>query len=158
MKTGRQDVSPAAEEDVMTGRSSTRAIAVALLCAGIGGNIAVAASGSDEEAAARGAVTYRVYCASCHGAGAHGDGKLAKSLDPKPADLTQLAKRNDGVFPAERAREVIDGRKEVAEHGDRDMPVWGQSFQQEGKGDQEKAIAAKVDDLVAYLASIQLKS
>jgi len=155
MVAGRQGVSPAPEEDVMTRSPSFRVLAIALLCAGIGAGVATA-SGSDEDAAARGAVTYRVYCASCHGAAAHGDGKLAKSLDPKPADLTALARKNDdGVFPAERVREVIDGRKEIAEHGDRDMPVWGQSFQREGKGDQEKAVAAKLDDLVAYLASIQ---
>ena len=128
----------------MTRRPSSRALVIALLCAGVVGSIAAAATGGDDEAAARGAVTYRVYCASCHGASAHGDGKLAKSLTTKPADLTTLARKNGGVFPAARVREVIDGREEVAQHGDRDMPVWGASLE-----------AAKIDDLVAYIASIQ---
>ena len=141
------------EEDAMS-RRAPRTLAMALLALATGAGL-TAVLASDADSAARGAVTYRIYCSNCHGAAAKGDGRLAKSLVRKPADLTQLARKNAGVYPADEVREYIDGRKDVAEHGERDMPVWGESFQKgEGK-DAEKAAAAKLDDLVAYLASIQ---
>lgn len=39
------------------------------------------------------------YCAACHGLSGTGDGEGAAALARAPADLTQLARRNDGVFP-----------------------------------------------------------
>jgi mono/diheme cytochrome c family protein len=113
------------------------------------------------EPAGRGGVTYRIYCGSCHGKNAKGDGKLAESLRQRPADLTLLARNNGGVFDADAVRQAIDGRQEVAAHGDRDMPVWGLSFQQPGDGEagtpeaKEEEILARLDDLVAYLATVQ---
>lgn len=109
----------------------------------------------------RGAVTYRVYCSICHGRAARGDGRLAEALRQRPADLTLLARRNGGVFDAEKVRESIDGRKDVAAHGDSDMPMWGFSFQQGGDLDSENGkmseeqVRARLDDLVAYLATLQ---
>jgi hypothetical protein len=44
----------------------------------------------------------------------------------------------------------------VATHGERDMPVWGLSFRYpEAQEDQEVAIRARLEDLVAFLATIQ---
>lgn len=72
---------------------------------------------------------YRENCAVCHGMAGKGDGPLAGRVDTRGgADLTQLARANDGVFPVERAYEVIDGRQEIVAHGSRDMPVWGSAF------------------------------
>src|SRR3974390_1886857 len=67
-------------------------------------------------------------CAACHGVDGEGKGPLSTQLKVPPADLTILAKKNNGVFPFEAIYEVIDGRKEVAAHGTRDMPVWGNRF------------------------------
>lgn len=39
-----------------------------------------------------------------------------------------LQKNNEGVFSVDHIYEVIDGRAEVALHGIRDMPVWGQRY------------------------------
>jgi Cytochrome c len=63
---------------------------------------------------APGADEFRNSCAVCHGEDGRGDGPLAKVLTVKPADLTQIAKRNDGVFPVEKVSETIDGRQQVA--------------------------------------------
>jgi mono/diheme cytochrome c family protein len=110
----------------------------------------------DRETAARGSVMYRVYCSNCHGRAGKGDGKLATSLVTAPADLTQLARNNGGVFDADQVYAAIDGREEVAAHGERDMPVWGLSFRHpEAEDDQEPAIRARLEDLVAFLATIQ---
>ena len=55
-------------------------------------------------------------CASCHGISGKGNGPLAAVLTTRPTDLTQLAKRNDGVLPMARLYEVIDGAN-VPLHG-----------------------------------------
>lgn len=107
---------------------------------------------------ARGRVSYRLYCASCHGPAAQGDGPVAPYLKTKPVDLTQLKQHNDGKFPAERVFASIDGRDAsvVPAHGPRDMPVWGMSFQDPAKDTNQEADARqKIADLVAFLEGLQ---
>src|SRR5262245_52192216 len=93
------------------------------------------------------------YCASCHGPDGRGSGPVAAALKTRPADLTTLAERNGGVFPAERLRQLIEGRGPAA-HGDRTMPVWGVVFKRQGNATEDTA-GARIDALVAYLQSIQ---
>ncbi len=100
---------------------------------------------------------FRAYCGSCHGFSARGDGPIAKYLRVPPADLTQLAKRNEGVFPKERVHHIIDGRQVVKVHGDSQMPVWGDVFKRSGVGVTEESINQSVDRLVAYIESLQEK-
>lgn len=104
--------------------------------------------------AAKGGVGFRLACASCHGQDAKGNGPVAEYLKIPPSDLTQLAARNDGTFPTDRVRASIDGREPARGHGQRDMPVWGEVFASD-RG--EEAAAAKLDELVAFIASIQEK-
>ena len=110
---------------------------------------------------AKGRVTYRVYCINCHGAKAKGDGTLAEMLTTKPSDLTQMKTSNDGSFPADQVRDVIDGRTGVRGHGMKEMPVWGDVFQTsslEPSGSDESGeerSKRKVHELVLYLESIQ---
>ncbi len=121
--------------------------------------------GEDEASgfmAAKGRVTFRVYCASCHGARATGDGNIAKYLKVPPADLTTIASRRDGVFPASEITAYIDGRRETRGHGSRDMPVWGDVFQSplsdtEPGPDEtsEQRVTRKLKELVRFLESIQ---
>lgn len=81
-----------------------------------------------EEVVKAGRPTYEQYCAVCHGPAGKGDGGAATLLTVKPADLTQLSKKNNGVFPFWQVYRVIDGREEVKGHGTREMPIWGRSF------------------------------
>ena len=47
----------------------------------------------------RGAKIYRGQCAACHGAKAAGDGEMADSFDPKPANLVmRLRNHSEGDF------------------------------------------------------------
>ena len=43
----------------------------------------------------------------------------------KPANLTILAKRNNGVFAADAVYKRIDGRDTRTSHGSSEMPIWG---------------------------------
>jgi len=105
---------------------------------------------------------FRNSCASCHGEDGRGAGFLTRIFrGVDPGDLTQLSKKNEGVFPLERVFEVIDGRKEVAAHGERKMPVWGdrymaQSMTRLGPGPMNDFVVRKrVLELVYYIQSIQ---
>lgn len=112
--------------------------------------------------AAKGRVTFRTYCASCHGVEALGNGNVARFLTVQPADLTRISERYGGEFPADRIREIIDGRVEVRTHGSKEMPIWGDVFQDplslEGATDEDMEQRAQrmVDELVLYLETIQV--
>lgn len=56
-----------------------------------------------------GAKLFQDNCQACHGSGGRGDGPLANDLPRRPADLTGIAARNDGVFPMAGVMSTIDG-------------------------------------------------
>ena len=78
-----------------------------------------------EAPAMPGAELYREFCASCHGVKGHGNGPVASSLRQKVPDLTLIAKRRGGSFPAEEIHRIVDGRLIPRAHGSAEMPVWG---------------------------------
>ena len=103
----------------------------------------------------KGPELFHAYCASCHGAAAHGDGPAASNLKTKVPDLTVLAKHNNGKFPALQVRDLIDGRPSVLSHGSRAMPVWGPIFHQVEEDRDFGEV--RLTNLVKYLESIQQK-
>jgi hypothetical protein len=58
-----------------------------------------------------GKMNYESNSAACHGQSGKGDGPVSVELRAKPTDLTLIAKRNGGVFPAEVLYQIIDGKK-----------------------------------------------
>ncbi len=99
---------------------------------------------------------YAEYCAVCHGKEGKGDGPMAKALKVAPPDLTHLAARSGGRFPAERVQKIIAGKEQVsAGHGTREMPVWGPIFSQIA-WDQDLG-QIRVYNLAKYLEKIQAK-
>ena len=100
-----------------------------------------------------GRMLFATYCASCHGIGGRGNGPAAEELRRRPADLTQFAKRNGGVFNGVRIHTIVDGRA-VKAHGTMEMPVWGDAFKWR-EGLPEEGIKVRIDALVRYLESIQ---
>jgi mono/diheme cytochrome c family protein len=118
-----------------------------------------------------GKVEYESSCAACHGADGKGMGPVADALKTKPADLTMLAKQNNGVFPFGRIYDVIDGREAVKSHGVRDMPIWGFRYSPApipgfGPGapyfvdplyDREPVIRGRILAVIDYLYRIQAK-
>ena len=101
-----------------------------------------------------GSEMYKTWCATCHGEIGKGDGPTASELKTRPADLTQLAKKNGGKFPTEKVRNYIEGAAPVAAHGSREMPVWGTFFRQLG---DDKAATYRIVTLANYVASLQAK-
>lgn len=100
---------------------------------------------------------FHQYCAACHGDSAKGDGPIASSLRRHPANLTELARRNDGTFPADQVFRIIDGSKPVPGHGGPDMPEWGDVFGKSAASTNADAVKTRIDAIVKYLESIQVK-
>ncbi|HUS97623.1 MAG TPA: cytochrome C [Hyphomicrobiaceae bacterium] len=124
--------------------------------AALTGNLKMAAA-SDEHL---GLTEYEVACMPCHGATGRGDGPLAKQTQKPPPDLTRIARLNGGTFPSQRISGMIDGRVAVAEHGARDMPVWGDRYRASGDpADNKRTIEARararIQALVRFLEAIQ---
>jgi len=146
------------------GVSTMTFLALALLLA-LSSPCAASPQESEEGAgfsAAKGRVTYRVYCINCHGATAKGDGSLAELLTVTPADLTAIESGSDEGFPKERIYDVVDGRSVgVRGHGMKEMPVWGDvfqtsSFEPSGNGEEgEERAQRKIWEVVYYIESIQ---
>lgn len=90
---------------------------------------------SPERPPTSGDLLFTRHCASCHGTDGKGNGPLAASLNTPPTDLTTIQARTGGVWDGAAVMGVIDGRRRVAAHGPREMPVWGAVFVDEVRDD-----------------------
>jgi mono/diheme cytochrome c family protein len=111
------------ERDMM--ESGAKWVIVAGLVAGLAAGFAAAAQAEDFDI---GKSEFQSSCASCHGTDARGKGPVSGQLKTAPADLTVLARNNNGVFPMNAVYETISGLKTVPAHGNREMPIWGERF------------------------------
>ena len=94
------------------------------------------------------------YCAACHGTDAKGTGPLAALLKKGAPDLTLISKKNNGMFAFLKTVEIVAGDRDVAAHGGREMPVWGEAFRTDGDAG---GTPSRILDIVLYLNSIQAK-
>ena len=103
---------------------------------------------------------YDRLCAACHGVGGRGDGPVASEIVKGVPDLTRIAERNDGYFPRQIIKNVVDGRWRIDAHGTQQMPVWGYEFYIAEGADafSEVRVSKVLDDLVSYIESIQIKT
>jgi mono/diheme cytochrome c family protein len=124
----------------------------------IAGLLLAAPADAQSNSAMMGDYLFRTYCAVCHGTSARGDGPLADSMRRRPADLTEIAKRNKGVYPADEVFRIIDGRRPVRGHGGPDMPVWGDVFARADGGGDPAVVESRIKALVAYLETIQART
>ena len=140
----------------MATKTSARLVMLAALAALTAAPVSAQTPGAAlPESHVAGKSVFTTYCASCHGESGRGNGAVAIFLRRRPADLTQIAVRNKGTFPAEKVYQMIDGRQVVQPHGESQMPVWGDAFAKSATESDERAIKAKIDALVEYLESIQ---
>jgi len=110
------------------------------------------------EASPIGLAEYKRSCAVCHGIDAKGKGVMADSLKKNPADLTKLSKRNGGQFPHPRVYQTIEGLDQLAEHGTREMPIWGEKYRKEShltSDDEHIYLRGRMFELMIYLQSVQ---
>jgi len=104
-----------------------------------------------------GASIFRNYCAACHGLDGRGQGPVSKALKQEVPDLTRLAQRNDGAFPAIHVRTtILFGADDLLPaHGSKGMPIWGPIFH-EIEFDRDLG-NVRLENVTKYLESIQRK-
>lgn len=105
---------------------------------------------------ASGQEMYVAYCASCHGRDGRGGGPVAAALKAPPPDLTTLARRSNGKFPADHVYQVIRGDVNMPAHGDKDMPVWGPVFLAMSDAHPSE-VQMRMTNLTKYVESLQEK-
>jgi len=105
---------------------------------------------------ASGKEMFMAYCASCHGKDAKGDGPAASALKLAPADLTALASKNSGKYPAAKVTSVLTGQANLAAHGNKEMSVWGPIFFRMSQG-HESEVQMRIANLNHYIESLQTK-
>jgi mono/diheme cytochrome c family protein len=99
---------------------------------------------------------FKSYCAVCHGTDGKGDGPAASAMKTTPTDLTALAQKNGGKYPAAHVSAVIHGQATTPSHGSQDMPVWGPLFSSISQG-HESQVQQRTSNLVAYIETLQAK-
>lgn len=111
-----------------------------------------------------GQLEYESSCAVCHGVDGGGGGPYAELLTPSVPNLRTLQKNNKGLFPFERVYEVIDGRAEIRAHGPRDMPIWGDRYNEDSMelrtmgeytGNREVYVRARILALISHISTLQ---
>ena len=99
---------------------------------------------------------FNAYCSPCHGRDGAGGGPVAAALKTRPADLTRLARRAGGTFPAARVVAfVTSGGTNIAAHGSSEMPVWGPTFMAFEPSD--KLVKIRIENVVRYVESLQAR-
>ena len=106
--------------------------------------------------AASGQDMYKNYCAVCHGTDGTGNGPAASALKVPPPDLTTLAQKNGGNYPALKVSSVIRGEQALPAHGSKDMPIWGKIFWSMSGGHGSE-VQQRVANLNKYIESLQAK-
>ncbi len=103
-----------------------------------------------------GAEMYKSYCAVCHGVDGKGEGPAAPAMKVPPTNLTTLAQKNGGKYPAAHVATVIRGQAALPSHGSEDMPVWGRLFSSISQG-HDSQVQQRIANLVEYIGTLQAK-
>jgi mono/diheme cytochrome c family protein len=105
---------------------------------------------------ASGKEMYTEYCAPCHGTDGKGTGPAAGAMKAPPTDLTMLAKKQGGKFPANHVSSVLKLGSGAGAHGSADMPVWGPLFKSLDRY-HETTVQQRISNLVGYVETLQAK-
>jgi len=110
---------------------------------------------AERTSAASGKEMFDAYCASCHGVDGKGNGPAAPAFKKPPTDLTLLAQKNGGKFPA---MHVMSSIQDVTQnvHGSKDMPVWGPILSSVSTKDPG-VVRLRISNLTSYIESLQAK-
>ena len=141
-----------------------RAFAVSAIAAGIATMAHAQESSLTAGSVDVGKHEYDTHCAECHGLSGKGDGpyvQLLKEGTDLP-NLTELSKKNGGVYPFLRVYWTIDGTVRVRAHGSANMPIWGQVYKFESRNldplyDAELFARTKIFALTEYVWRLQAK-
>ena len=98
---------------------------------------------------------YAKDCAVCHGSDLKGGGPAPYPFR-SPPDLTTLAQRHGGKFPAGYVSNVLHNGVVLPTHGPAEMPAWGTDFRAT-EGLSSAQVAQRISELTNYIKSLQAK-
>ena len=103
----------------------------------------------------QGKAMFENYCAACHGTDGKGEGPARSALKGTPADLTMLAQKNGGKFPATHVAAKL---REVDQpvHGSKEMPIWGPLLSSVS-GSSDAEVQMRISNLTKYIETLQEK-
>ena len=99
---------------------------------------------------------FNSYCAVCHGTDAKGNGPAATAMKTPPTNLTTLAQKEGGKYPAAHVAAVLRGQANTPSHGSQDMPIWGPLFSSISQG-RQGPVQQRITNLVSYIEGLQAK-
>ena len=134
-------------------------IAAALLMLGLGAVVQARAQDVPAMATQFGEKTYRLFCVGCHAPDGRGNVAVLEALQLPVVDLTTIAARNGGAFPAEAAKSAVLGTGTEG-HARLEMAPWAEVFAGEFESFKAQAVInqmvdRRVDHLVAYIEALQ---
>lgn len=103
--------------------------------------------------AGSGSAMYNAYCASCHGADGTGGGPAAVTLKTAVPDLTLLANKHGGKYPAAHVIDVLGWVASAEAHGSKEMPVWGNLLR--GSREDQALVQLRLTNITRYIESLQ---
>ena len=98
---------------------------------------------------------YTEYCAACHGRDGKGNGPAASEFKQPPTNLTTLAKKNSGDYPADKVYASLNFGTTAPAHGTLEMPIWADLFRSLDSSDGISKL--RMRNLVNYIQTIQVK-
>jgi mono/diheme cytochrome c family protein len=98
-------------------------------------------------------------CARCHGSSKGEGPHYVEDFGADAPDLRQLWRSYGSPLSREALAEYIDGRRDVAAHGPRAMPVWGEKLYDKAPDGAtvEQMRAGTIEMLLDYLETIQVR-
>jgi mono/diheme cytochrome c family protein len=100
---------------------------------------------------------YAAYCVGCHGEDGLGYGRYSSGCTVPPSDLTQLARKNHGIYPAEKVRTVLRQGTGQAPAGRGYMPIW-EPLLKVLNGDGPGVTEVRIRSLAEYVRTLQDRS
>jgi mono/diheme cytochrome c family protein len=149
--------SASARERARSGRTASLALANRSFSFALIVTASLLAARAVHAAEPKGDALFATHCAACHGIDGEGGGPVAGAMNVSMPNLRTLAKRNGGAFPTDAVTAYIDGRDQVAAHGDRLMPVWGDFLQMPGDNGNQDFMRARIAEIVAFIQRLQYR-
>ena len=141
-----------------------RAFAVGAIAIGAATMAHAQQSGPAAQSVDVGKYEYDGHCVACHGLSGKGNGPFAQQLRSGAVvpDITELSKKNNGVFPFARVYEIVDGTVLIMAHGPKDMPIWGRDYEIQSQNlnlnyNPQAFARAKILALTEYVYRLQAK-
>jgi mono/diheme cytochrome c family protein len=97
---------------------------------------------------------YSTFCAGCHGPDGRGKGHSSRYCTVPPADLTQLAQKNNGIYPAEWVLQVLRHGTGQPPKGRGYMPIW-EPLLKSMKNPANASTEVQIRNLTEYVKTLQ---